>query len=86
METLSLFVPVTEHQAVLDRLANRATPVDEIGLELQALRCLRENVECLVEELDKPSSEFQWQDMSDALNGVRAALAELRAIDEGEEP
>lgn len=81
-----LFVPITEHQALADRLADRATPVDQIGAELEALRCLRENAENLVDELDRPSEHYDREAMSDALNGVRAALAELRAIDEGEEP
>jgi hypothetical protein len=76
-----LFVPVTEHQALLDRLADRATPVDAIGNELQALRCLRENVEALMDELDNATGSHD--DMDDAVKGVKAALAELRAIDEG---
>jgi hypothetical protein len=76
-----LFVPVTEHQALLDRLADRATPVDEIGAELQALRCLRENVESLVDELER--RDDLTDDEADAYSGVLAALAELRAIDEG---
>jgi len=64
METMSLFVPVTE---------------------LQALRCLRDCVEELVDLLD--GDERPTHDELDAvLSGVRSNLAELRAIDEGEQP
>ena len=78
----TLFVPVNEHQAVLDRLADRATPVDQIGAELEALRCLRENVEQLVDELERRDDLTDAE--ADAYSGVLSNLAELRAIDEGE--
>ncbi len=85
METLSLFVPVTEHQAVLDRLAaKRMEPSVGVAAELEALRCLRENVEALVDELER--RDDLTDDEADAYQGVVAALAELRAIDEGEQP
>ena len=82
IETLPLFVSSVEHQAVLDRLNDRATPVDEVGAELEALRCLRDNVEELVEVLDGPGDRDDVREaLDDALRGVRAALAELRELD-----
>jgi hypothetical protein len=83
MTEVPLFVPITEHQALADKLAARATPVDEIGAELEALRCLRECVEELIAALDRPG-EVTHDEMSDALAGVRANLAELRELESGE--
>lgn len=83
METLSLFVPVTEHNALLDRLADRATPVDRVGAELEALRCMRENVEEFLDTLD--AGEVTYESLDGALRGLRASVAELRELDEGSE-
>jgi len=81
MTEVPLFVPITEHQALADKLAARATPVDEIGAELEALRCLRETVELLVDELERRDDLTDAE--ADAYSGVLANLAELRELESG---
>ncbi len=80
MTEVPLFVPIADHQAVLDQLA--ADQSTTAAVRIDALRYLRDCVEKFLALLDR-SGDVTYDEMARALADVRRSVADARSCNAG---